>query len=123
MTETTTRREWTDAGGTHHVEYRDAEDRLHREDGPATTLTWSGGIRHEAWFLHDKLHRKGGPAITITWPNGTRHTQWWEDDKLHRKDGPAVTTTYRDGSRRMQWWEDGKYIREGVDTEDVRVAT
>ena len=41
------------------VRYRNSDDQLHREDGPAVELP--EGTRF--WFLNGKLHREDGPAV------------------------------------------------------------
>ena len=48
------------------VRYRNSDDQLRREDGPAVER--SDGSR--MWFLDGKLHREDGPAVER--PNGTR---------------------------------------------------
>ena len=40
------------------MEWRDAQGRLHRDDGPARVLP-SG---REEWYRHGLLHREDGPA-------------------------------------------------------------
>ena len=60
-----------DRAGT--VRYRNSDDQLHREDGPAVELP--EGTRF--WYLNDQLHREDGPATE--WSDGTR--EWYLDGK------------------------------------------
>ena len=53
--------------------YYNAEDQLHREDGPAEE--WIDGDKW--WYLNDKIHREDGPAIE--WVNGKKI--WYLNDK------------------------------------------
>ena len=82
------------------VRYRNSDDQLHREDGPAVER--SDGTRE--WWLDGDLHREDGPAIEF--PDGFR--EWWIDGQLHREDGPAVE--FPSGTR--EWWIDGLLHRE-----------
>ncbi len=83
-----------------HVEWRNPQGNLHREDGPAVEYT--DGTKE--WFLDGQRHRLDGPAVE--WADGTK--AWWVDDQLHRLDGPAVE--HADG--RKEWWLDGWKISE-----------
>jgi hypothetical protein len=65
------------------IEWRDAEGRLDREDGPARIFP-NG---REEWLRHGKLHRPDGPAIVHA--NGSE--KWYLDGRRHREDGPACT--------------------------------
>jgi hypothetical protein len=80
-------------------EYRDAEGRLHREDGPALVHK-NGSVK---WYRHGRRHRLGAPACVYV--NGTR--KWYEDGLRHRDGGPAAT--YPDGRR--IWFERGVEVR------------
>ena len=80
------------------VRYRNSDDQLHREDGPAVELP--EGTRF--WYLNGKLHREDGPAVEC--PDGSR--EWYLDGKRHREDGPAAE--WEDGS--LQWFLDGKRL-------------
>jgi hypothetical protein len=80
-------------------EYRDAEGRLHREDGPAL-IHANGSYK---WYRHGQRHREDGPACVYV--NGTR--KWYLDGLRHRDGGPAAT--YPDGRR--IWFIDGELIR------------
>ena len=55
------------------VRYRNSDDQLHREDGPA--YEHPNGSRE--WWIDGYLHREGGPAVEYA--DGTR--QWWIDGK------------------------------------------
>ena len=102
--------------------WRDAEWRLHRDDGPAVERP--NGQR--SWWRHGDLHRTDGPAIEHAdgsrewWVEGRRHRMdgpaqdrvggtraWWVDGKRHRTEGPAVELP--DGTR--EWWVDGQRHR------------
>ena len=82
------------------VRYRNSDDQLHREDGPAVER--SDGSR--LWFLDGKLHREDGPAVER--PDGS--CEWYLDGKLHREDGPAVELP--EGTR--FWFLNGNLHRE-----------
>src|SRR4051795_12796555 len=105
------------------LEWRDAEGRLHNDDGPARVLP-SG---REEWYRHGKLHREDGPAIehangSYKWyRDGVRHRdgapacvyvngteKWYRDGLRHRDDGPAAS--YPDGRR--IWFRDGVKVAE-----------
>ena len=83
-----------DSDGT--IRYFNAQNQLHREDGPAYILT--NGTKK--WFHYGNLHRVDGPAIMYA--IGTE--VWCKHGKLHREDGPAII--YVNGKR--EWWLDGK---------------
>lgn len=72
---------------------------LHREDGPALTITFSDDCRVEYYFRYGKLHNSYGPAIKKYRPTGEL---WHEDYYLygakHRFDGPAVIGYGFDGN-------------------------
>ena len=82
--------------------------KLHRVDGPATTLQegsdpYDGGVGLgpvlPAWYFEGKLHREGGPAYKDT---------YYRHGVVHRDDGPAVV----DGAR-SEWYRDGVRHRNG----------
>ena len=60
------------------VRYRNSDDQLHREDGPAVER--SDGSR--MWYLNGKLHREDGPAVER--PNGTRF--WYRNGERLSKE-------------------------------------
>ena len=60
------------------VSYRNSDDQLHREDGPA--IEWADGSRF--WYRNGKLHREEGPAVE--WADGS--LQWFLDGKRLSKD-------------------------------------
>lgn len=98
------------------IEYRRADGKLHREDGPA--------VKHlngyEEWWFDGKLHKNDGPAmdygtLKVWWNNGKIHRKngpaicyknffmWVYDNKIHRENGPAIyTQNYK------EWWVHGK---------------
>jgi len=81
------------------TEWRRADGKLHRLDGPA--IEWKNGTKE--WWVNGKLHRIGAPALE--WDDGTR--QWWFNGKLHRLDGPA----YEGASGTKEWHMNGKRHR------------
>jgi hypothetical protein len=91
--------------------WRDAEGRLHREDGPAWAcwLTHPNGVRYteEKWYRHGVLHRMGAPARIKTCRGEIYAASWWLDGQLHRNDGPAKTGQYGDC-----WFRHGKPHRD-----------
>ena len=80
--------------------YRNSQDELHRQHGPA--VEWANGDK--AWFLDGQLHRTTGPAIE--WADGSK--SWWLNGQRHRIDGPAIE--YADGSK--AWWLNGQQLSE-----------
>jgi len=54
------------------------KDKLHREDGPAVTL--SNGIK--GWYINGYLHREDGPAYTDDIAGGMA---WYLDGELLRE--------------------------------------
>jgi hypothetical protein len=82
------------------LEWRDADGRLDRRDGPARVLP-SG---REEWYRHGRLHRDDGPAIVHA--NGSE--KWYVDGRRHRDDGPACV--YVNGTRK--WYRDGLRHRD-----------
>lgn len=63
------------------IEWRDAEGRLDRADGPARVFP-SG---REEWFRRGHLHREDGPAVVHA--NGS--VKYYRDGVRHREGGPA----------------------------------
>jgi len=105
------------------VEWRNKENQIHREDGPA--VEWASGQKD--WYIHNKRHREDGPAIewadgTKSWHiNGKHHRldgpalednngfkMWFVNNKLHRTDGPAIE--YSDGTK--EWHLNNKLVTE-----------
>ena len=107
------------------MEWRDAENRLHRAGGPARVFP-SG---REEWYRHGSLHRTDGPAVVHA--NGSY--KWYRDGARHRDGAPACVyvngteTWYRHGLRhrdpeagpaasdpdgRRIWFVDGVKVRE-----------
>ena len=69
--------------------YFNAEDQLHRENGPA--VEYANGDKF--WYINGKCHREDGPALEYA--NAVKY--WYLNDKLHREDGP--TLEWSDGSK------------------------
>jgi hypothetical protein len=61
---------------------------LHREDGPAVTL--SNGT--EVWYQTGLKHRVGGPAVV----RKDGYQAWYQHGIRHRIDGPAIITASND---------------------------
>ena len=80
--------------------WRNENDELHREDGPA--VIYPDG--ENCWYIYDKLHREDGPAVFCR--DGRQY--WYINGKLHREDGPAIIFT--DGEQK--WYINGKLHRE-----------
>jgi hypothetical protein len=76
----------------------EADDKLHRDDGPA--VEYADG--DEEWWQHGELHRDDGPAVV----NSSYYTAWVQHDELHRDDGPAVIYTNGD----QEWYLNGKKL-------------
>lgn len=60
------------------IRYRNSDDQLHREDGPA--VEWEDGTR--MWFLDELLHREDGPAVE----GADGSLQWFLDGKRLSED-------------------------------------
>ena len=60
------------------VRYRNSDDQLRREDGPA--VEWEDGTR--MWFLDGLLHREDGPAVE----GADGSLQWFLDGKRLSED-------------------------------------
>jgi len=50
-------------------EWRNSQDQLHREDGPA--IEYDNGTKY--WYRNGRLHREDGPAVEYV--NGCG--EWW----------------------------------------------
>ena len=62
-------------------EWRNKNNNLHREDGPA--VEYSSGTK--VWYFNGKRHRFTGPALV--WDNG--YVQWWlNDEKINPENHP-----------------------------------
>lgn len=102
-------------------------DKLHREDGPATEKYYSDNYGDKDWYIHGKFHREDGPAREYAdgskewWINGERHREdgpaierangykaWYKNGELHRVDGPACENDW--GYK--AWYKHGKRHRE-----------
>ncbi len=106
-----------------NAEWKDADGKRHRDDGPAVITPMGGQWWHQHgelhrddgpariqldgaqwWYQHDECHRDDGPAAIDEYG-----TQWWyQHGKLHRDDGPAVIEA--DGTQ--FWWQHGKRHRD-----------
>ena len=70
----------------------------------------------EAWRKNGALHRENGPAVTLSNPEWAQYLrkEWHKNGKLHRDDDePAVITTNMYGTLRQHWYKNGKLHREG----------
>ena len=80
--------------------YYNAEDQLHRKDGPA--VEYPNGDKD--WYLNGKRHREDGPAGEYV--NGDKY--WYLNGKRHREDGPAIECA--NGNK--YWSLNGKEVTE-----------
>lgn len=87
--------------GKPSVDYRDENNKLHSESGPAKIFF--DGVKE--WWKHGYFHRKDAPAITF--PSGAYC--WYNEGLLHRTDGPAIQT--RAGVKK--WYLNGQRHRVG----------
>ena len=78
-----------------HIEWEDAERKLHRDDGPAIEYPEAFNS-HKEWWTHGKLNRDGAPAVV----DNAGLEKWYVNGELHRIGGPAFT--HRDGSQ--EYW-------------------
>ncbi len=83
------------------IEWKDENNWLHRDDGPA--LIKVDGAQH--WYQHGTRHRDDGPAVIEA--DGTQ--EWWQHGEYHRDDGPAWI--WPDGTQ--VWYQHGKRHRDG----------
>lgn len=87
------------------------DNKLHREDGPASIERRPNGTVIEQWFRDGKLHRDNGPASNVRYAGGSAVEEWYRDDRLHREDGPAVITHRADGTVTEEWFHNGSPVR------------
>ena len=88
-------------------------EKLHRENGPASIGYYSNGsIRSQTWFLNGEYHRYDGPAIIIYHPTGSIWWQeWYLNGKRHRENDPALIDYLPGGSiEKESWWLNGKEL-------------
>jgi hypothetical protein len=81
------------------ITYRNENNELHREDGPA--VEYRNGDK--CWWLNGKLHREDGPAIQCA----SGRKEWYLNGKLHRIGGPAI-----EWNRDAGWFINGKLHHE-----------
>ncbi len=98
--------------GTRLEQWRRADGRLHRIDGPAYIEVRDDGSASTGWYREGKLYRGDGPAGVDVHPDGTRSERWYIDDQPHRADGPACVIVHPDGSRIEEWWIAGHQLKE-----------
>ena len=82
------------------IEWKDENNWLHRDDGPA--LIKVDGTQE--WYQHGELHREDGPAVIEA--DGRQY--WYWHGKPHREDGPAWITPSGD----QYWYWRGKAVTE-----------
>ena len=63
------------------------ENRLHREDGPASEDSYG----NKAWYQNGYLHRLDGPALE--WKNGNK--EWWIEGKQYTEEQFNKITNFR----------------------------
>jgi hypothetical protein len=101
-----------------HKEWRDENNYLHREDGPASICHHKNGLLHsEKFYFHSRIHRELGPANIVYYPNGLiERIQYWFFGHLNRVDGPAAVYYNSDGSIKYEeFWMHGALL--GLDKE------
>lgn len=86
--------------------WKDTNEIIHREDGPAVVYP-SGD---EEWIQHGRLHRLDGPAVI--WSSG--YQAWYYKGQFHRTGGPAVRYT----NGRLEFWIHGERFTE----EDFKIT-
>jgi hypothetical protein len=94
-----------DTGVIQKETWRNADDQLHREDGPASIIYYPDGTKQwEHWFLNGESHRVGGPA-DLLWKEGyLGYEAWKQHGRFHRENGPATTTYTKLGTGLMKKW-------------------
>lgn len=85
--------------GTGGEQWKNAEGRLHRLDGPAFK-----NAEASIWYENGSMHRIGGPALIHI--DGSQ--EWWHKGKLHREDGPAIICEGEED----QFWLNNKRVEE-----------
>ena len=63
------------------IEYRNDNDLLHKEDGPA--IEFANGTK--SWYIHGKRHREDGPAMEYA--DGTKC--WYLEGKEYTQEEHA----------------------------------
>ena len=59
----------------------------------------NGVIEREYYYLNDKLHREDGPASIFYYQDGkVRRKIYWVNNKRHRKNGPTIISYNKNGS-------------------------
>ena len=98
-------------------EWRDENNRLHREDGPASITRYeNGNIKVEIWYKHGEIHRdEDKPAAVRYFPNGVKEYEFWlKEGKKHRTGNPAAIRYYDDGKVHVvRYFVEGLSHREG----------
>ena len=90
------------SGNYRFIEYRNAEDALHRLDGPA----YEGEDGFKSWWRNRQRHRDGDlPAIISA--NGSKF--WYVNGDRHR-DGGLPAYEGADGSK--EWYVNGKFVKK-----------
>ena len=98
-------------------------DKLHREDGPASILYRAdGSVKSEAWYKNGAIHREDGPAQIGYYPNSSiEYEAWSQNGKIHREDGPAWIGYQPDGSVGYdRWYWHGEKVEDITSLEDFR---
>ena len=88
----------------HHgfIEWRNENDVLHREDGPA--LLYDQG--DQEWYFNGKLHRNDGPAV---YDSRYQYKAWYQHGIRHREDGPAIERLRHHLDKQL-WYYHGEKI-------------
>jgi len=94
--------------------YRDAEGRMHRDEGPAYIERGqkTGRVWRVVYYQHGMRHREEGPAVIWYGDEGyVTHMEYWEEGRWIRSHRPLVKIfpgdTREDGSAKELRYDDG----------------
>jgi hypothetical protein len=97
--------------------YQNADNALHREDGPAVETYRDDGTLLKAEYFHlGEAHREDGPAEVDYHKNGhARVEHHYVEGERHREDGPSTVVYYEDGlvKRTAYWRNDVLHRNDG----------
>lgn len=100
--------------GTKTIEYKNKNNRFHREDGPAVQSWYANGVlNEERWCINGGEHRLDGPSYRGWDEDGRLKVEVWKKDgEYHRIDGPAYYFRINNMDY-IRWFKDGEYHRIG----------
>jgi hypothetical protein len=98
------------------VDYQTAEKHgcLHRVGAPAVIEIGPNGYRSEQWCRDGECHRDDGPATLISYDGKPFREEWQQHGQLHREDGPASivwSLDEIDGAICEEWFLNGLRAR------------